>query len=208
MPAQGSSKWQRQGWGWAGMIHTVPPSAPQPLLVLPVSILTFLPPGFSVCWCRRPQKFQENLSGFWPRSRLQAGGGEGLLAVRYLLSPLSWHYWGWGPPVCSPGLGWMGGGGGARALCRLSGHVSVWLCGMNGHRESLPGVLTLVMGPPVAWSCPWDHRPPWYLARVSGPSYSLESLKIYPREGKRKHSDSYLLCMEEAEPPSFPSLLH
>ncbi|XP_043336722.1 uncharacterized protein LOC122449234 [Cervus canadensis] len=48
--------------------------------------------GFSLCWCRRPQKFQETLSGFWPRSRLQAGGGEGLLTVRRLLSPLSWHY--------------------------------------------------------------------------------------------------------------------
>lgn len=74
------------------MTHTVPPSSPQPLLVLPVSILTFLPTGFSLCWCRRPQKFQETLSGFWPRSRLQAGGGEGLLTVRRLLSPLSWHY--------------------------------------------------------------------------------------------------------------------
>lgn len=36
------------------------------------------------------------------------------------------------PIVGSLGLGWMGGGGGARGTCRLSGHVLAWLCGMSG----------------------------------------------------------------------------
>ena len=41
------------------------------------------------------------------------------------------------PIVGSPGLGWMGGGGGARGTCRLSGHVSAWLCGMSGPEGEL-----------------------------------------------------------------------
>ena len=41
------------------------------------------------------------------------------------------------PIVGSPGLRWMGGGGGARGTCRLSGHVSAWLCGMSGPEGEL-----------------------------------------------------------------------